>query len=131
MIRQEIGQQAVEPKKVEAMETDLKANPPRPFDLTRRLTVFISEVQFVEPRLSNAVLSSRKIRLPPHFLKFNNAALRKEIKSTLRIPVDFSEKLDVTFNSHLGEEKLTKSKLKRSTSLPGLDFKPWTRRGKG
>ncbi|MHA6346570.1 hypothetical protein [Roseivivax sp. CAU 1761] len=43
---QEIGHEALRPTRVEEMEADLKANPPRPFDLTRRLTVFVSEVQF-------------------------------------------------------------------------------------
>jgi hypothetical protein len=42
--RQEIGHQALSPAKVEKMESDLKANPPRPFDLTRRLTVVIAHL---------------------------------------------------------------------------------------
>ena len=100
----EIGQTALEPSKVERMEADLKANPPRPFDLTRRLTVFVSEVQFVELRLTNAMLSSRKIRLLPHFLKFEDAGLRQNIESSLKIPIDLTTKLDVEFESHRGIE---------------------------
>ena len=102
----EIGQKALEPGKVEIVELDLKANPPRPFDLTRRLTVFVTEVQFVDLRLTNAILSSRTIRLPPHFLKFEDDGLRQLIKSSLKLPFDFSKELDVRFESHRGNEIL-------------------------
>lgn len=132
-VQHEIGDKALEPKKVEAMEADLKANPPRPFDLTRRLTVFVSEVQFVELRLSNAVLSSREIRLPTRFLKFNDAALRKDIKSTLKIPVDLSEKVEVSFTSHLGKErmKVNEADLKRLRDVVEQRFfYEWKGRGK-
>jgi len=132
-VHQEIGEKALETKKVEAMEADLKANPPRPFDLTRRLTVFVTEVQFVELRLSNAVLSTREIRLPPHFMKFDDAALRKDIKSTLKIPIDLSEKLEVTFTSHLVEEKLkvNEADLKRLRYVIEQSFfYEWKGRGK-
>ncbi|MCX7347877.1 MAG: hypothetical protein NTU78_19530, partial [Alphaproteobacteria bacterium] len=132
-IQQEIGHQALAPKKVEAMEANLNANPPRPFDLTRRLTVFVTEVQFVDLRLTNALLSSREVRLPPHFLKFNDARLRQDVKSTLKIPINLSEKLEVGFTSHLGEEKLKVSE----ADLKGLRdlieqryFYEWKGRGK-
>jgi len=91
---------------VDERKADLKANPPRPFDLIRRLTVFVSEVQFVELRLRNAILSSRKTRLLPHFLKLEDPGLRQEIETTLKILVDLTNKLDVTFESCRGEEKL-------------------------
>ena len=117
---QEIGQAALEPSKVEKMEADLKANPPRPFDLTRRLTVFVSEVQFVELRLTNAMLSSRKIRLLPHFLKFEDAGLRQDIESSLRIPIDLTKQLDVTFESHRGNEILPEVESKEPKKLENL-----------
>lgn len=130
---QEIGNEALEPTKVEKMEADLRANPPRPFDLTRRLTVFISEAQFVELRLTNAILSSRKIRLLPHFLKFEDAGLRQEIESTLKIPVDLTTKLDVTFASYRGPEKLkiSEADLKRERdAIERTFFYDWKGRGK-
>ena len=130
---QEIGHQALASVKVEKMEADLKANPPRPFDLTRRLTVFVSEVQFVELRLTNAVLSSRKIRLMPHFLKFEDAGLRRDIESTLKIPVDLSSKFEVSFWSYRGRETLTISEadLKRERdAIERTFFYDWKGRGK-
>lgn len=129
----EIGHQALNPVKVEKMEADLKANPPRPFDLTRRLTVFVSEVQFVELRLTNAVLSSRKIRLQPHFLKFEDAGLRRDIESTLKIPVDLSSKLEATFESYRGPEtlKISETDLKRERdAIERTFFYDWKGRGK-
>jgi hypothetical protein len=47
----EVGLMGMEPERVAQMEADLKKNPPRPFDLTRKLTVFVTEVQFIELRV--------------------------------------------------------------------------------
>ena len=97
---QEIGLTAFETEKVKDMEADLEANPPRPFDLTRRLPVFVSEVQFVELRLKNALLSSKKIVFPRHFLKFEDIGLREHTESSLKIPINLFEELSVKFESH-------------------------------
>src|SRR5262249_19540775 len=35
----EVGNTALEPAKVQAMQANLKANPPKPFDITRKLNV--------------------------------------------------------------------------------------------
>jgi hypothetical protein len=52
----EVGVMGMEPKRVAQMEADLKTNPPGPFDLTRKLRVFVTEVQFIELRVPNAYL---------------------------------------------------------------------------
>jgi len=49
----EVGNKALEPAKVERMQTDLEANPPKPFDITRKMNVFTSKVQYVEFSASN------------------------------------------------------------------------------
>jgi hypothetical protein len=102
------------------MEADLKANPPRPFDLTRRLTVFVSEVQFVELRLTNAMLSSRKIWLRPNFLKFEDAGLQQNIESSLKIPIGLTEQLEVMFESHRGIEILPEVEGKEAKKLENI-----------
>lgn len=130
---QEIGQEALEHTKAEKIEADLKANPPRPFDLTRRMTVFVSEVQFVELRLTNAVLSSRKIRLLPHFLKYEDAGLQQYIESTLKIPIDLATKLKVTFESYRGKEEneISETDLKKERDdIERTFFYDWKSRGK-
>jgi hypothetical protein len=45
------GDQALEPDKVAQMQANLQTNPPKPFDITRRMNVFSSRVQ--------------RLRLPP------------------------------------------------------------------
>ena len=102
----EVGVTGMEPERVAQMEADLKQNPPRPFDLTRRLTVFVTEVQFIELRFENATFGSRRIRLPPSFQKLEDEALRRNIDSSLKIPIDLTTKLDISIKSHRGDETL-------------------------
>lgn len=95
----EIGVFGIEPERVAELQADLKRNPPRPFDLTRRLTVFTSEVQFVELRIVNAEFSKKKIRLPPQFQRFENEGLRQKVEARLSIPMDFNRPLEVSIAS--------------------------------
>lgn len=53
----EIGNAALDPAKLAAMQTDLERNPPAKFDLTRRLQVFSSRVVYVEFEMSGFSLS--------------------------------------------------------------------------
>ena len=39
------------------MVADLKTNPPHPFDLTRKMRAFVTEVQFIELRVLNATFA--------------------------------------------------------------------------
>ena len=57
----EIGVMGMEPERVVQMQADLAVNPPKPFDLTRRLTVFTSAVEFVDLKVSNYKLSKRRV----------------------------------------------------------------------
>ena len=91
----EVGLIGMAPERVDQMEADLKTNPPRPFDLTRRLTVFVTEVQFIELRVPNATFSSRKIKLPPSFQKLENPDLRRDIEQNLKIPIDLATFFDL------------------------------------
>lgn len=91
----EIGAAALEPKKVEAMQQDLKHNPPKPFDITRKLNVFTSRVQYVEFSASNYRLSTRQIPLPPELLDVSNADLKAQITSRIRTPLEGVGKVEV------------------------------------
>jgi hypothetical protein len=64
----EIGVTGMEPERVAQMQADLTANPSKPFDLTRRLTVFTSAVEFVDLKVSNYKLSKRRVSLPQEFV---------------------------------------------------------------
>ena len=46
------------------MQENLKANPPKPFDITRKMNIFSSLVQYVEFSVSNYQLTTRQIPLP-------------------------------------------------------------------
>ena len=74
----EIGVSGMEPERVKQMAADLKANPPLPFDLTRRLRVFTAAAEFVELKVSNYKLSKRRVTLPEEFVSVDDAALRNE-----------------------------------------------------
>ena len=82
----EIGNEALEPGTIEEMEEDLKSSPPLPVDLTRQLKLFVSEVQSVELRLTNALLSKKTIRQPADFLRLDDDGLRQRIESLRKIP---------------------------------------------
>lgn len=102
----EIGVIGMKPERVAQMQDDLKTNPPQPFDLTRRLKVFMSEVQFIDLRIPNAMFNSRKIKLPPSFQKFENEDLRRNIESSLRIPIDLKGNVEIKIKSWRGDETL-------------------------
>jgi hypothetical protein len=95
----EIGNTALEPAKVQAMQADLNANPPRPFDITRRLNVFTSKVQYVEFSASNYRLTTRQIPLPQELVDIADDDLKTRISSRIRAPLDGIGKLDVTINT--------------------------------
>ena len=83
---QEIGTEALTPNRAEALEQDLKINPPQAFDVARALRVFSSRVQYVELEVANYRLSSRQVQLPPELLNITDDELRKRISSRIRTP---------------------------------------------
>ncbi len=102
----EVGDKALEPAKVQEMQSNLKANPPRPFDITRKLNVFSSRVQYVEFSASNYRLTTRQIRLPPEFVDFADDDLKNRITSRIRAPFDGIGKLDIVLDHHGEQETL-------------------------
>jgi hypothetical protein len=96
--RPEVGQKALEPTKVQEMQSNLKANPPKPFDITRKLNVFSSKVQYVEFSASNYRLTTRQIPLPPELVDVADDDLKKRITGRIRAPFDGIGKVDVTLD---------------------------------
>ena len=64
----EVGDTALSPTKVAEMQSNLKANPPKPFDITRKMNIFTSRVQYVEFSVSNYQLTTRQSRCLPNSL---------------------------------------------------------------
>ena len=92
----EVGVTGMEPGRVAQMTEDLKTNPPLPFDLTRKLRVFTSAVEFVELKVSNYKLSKRRVSLPKEFVRVDNTRLKKRISSQIRAPLDEIDSQKVT-----------------------------------
>jgi hypothetical protein len=103
----EVGSKALEPAKVHKMQSDLKANPPKPFDITRKMNVFTSKVQYLEFSASNYRLATRQIPLPPELVDVADDDLRKRISSRIRAPLDGIGKLEITID-HDGKSESIK-----------------------
>ncbi len=84
----EVGVTGMEPARVAQMTADLKNNPPKPFDLTRKLRVFTAAAEFVELKVSNYQLSKRRVTLPDEFVGVGDATLRERISGQIRAPFD-------------------------------------------
>lgn len=129
----EVGMTAMEPDRVAEMANDLKANPPHPFDLSRKLKVFITHVQFIELRIANATFSTRKIQLPQSFQKFKDEALRNNINASLNIPIDLETELEISIDSHRGPETFTVNEeiiIQERREIESTFFYDWKGRGK-
>lgn len=84
----ELGREALEPAHVEAMQADLEANPPKPFDIARKLNVFSSKVQYVEFSATNYRLTTRRIPLPQDLVDVADQDLRNRISSRIQAPFE-------------------------------------------
>jgi len=83
----EIGNAALDPDKVKAMQADLERNPPTKFDIARRLQVFTSRVVYMEFEIKSFALSRKQVPLPEDFNTVRNANLQAQISSRLRAPM--------------------------------------------
>ena len=91
----EVGHSALLPAKVQEMQENLKANPAKPFDITRKMNVFTSKVQYVEISVSNYQLTTRQISLPEELVDVADDDLRQRISGRIRPPFDDIGKLDI------------------------------------
>ncbi|WP_076534486.1 hypothetical protein [Gemmobacter megaterium] len=102
----EIGGGSLSVERVAQVQADLKQSPPLPVDLTRRLNVFMSRVQYVELKAKGYQLSKRRAELPPEFVGLASADLRDRVTGRIRTPMDGIGKLPVTIDISGKEEKL-------------------------
>jgi len=95
----EVGNTALSPAKVAEMQANLQANPPKPFDITRKMNIFTSRVQYVEFSVSNYQLTTRQIPLPPELVDVADDDLKNRITSRIRAPFDGIGKLEIKLES--------------------------------
>jgi hypothetical protein len=101
----ELGTEALDPEKVQKMQSSLKANPPKPFDIARKMNIFSSKVQYVEFSASNYRLAKRQIPLPAALINVADNNLKDSITSRIQAPFDGIGKLDIIIGE--GEETET------------------------
>lgn len=102
----EIGGSSLSVERVEQVQADLKQNPPLPVNLTRRLNVFMSRVQYVELKAKGYQLSKRRAELPPEFVGLASADLRDRVTGRIRTPMDGIGKLRVRIDIDRTVEEL-------------------------
>jgi hypothetical protein len=64
----EIGQKALTPQDVEAIQKNIDENPPEPFDLTQKARVFSSRLQYVEFTVEKYQLTRQTVPIPAHLM---------------------------------------------------------------
>lgn len=64
----EIGKKALTPKDVEAIKKNVDANPPEPFDLTRKAYVYSSRLQYVEFTVEKYQLTRQTVPIPAYLM---------------------------------------------------------------
>ena len=89
------------------MQSNLKANPPKPFDITRKMNIFTSRVQYVEFSVSNYQLTTRQIPLPGELVDVADDDLKKRITSRIRAPFDAIGKLEIKIESEGKSETIS------------------------
>tara|TARA_R110002051_G_scaffold30487_1_gene70513 strand:- start:19004 stop:20362 length:1359 start_codon:yes stop_codon:yes gene_type:complete len=101
----EIGRETLSHQRVTEVQEDLKRTPPLPVDLTRKLNVFITRVQYVELKAKGYQLSRRRAELPSDFVGMANGDLKDRVTGRIRTPLDGVGKLEVTIK--IGEKEET------------------------
>lgn len=102
----EIGRDSLSVERVAKVQEDLKQNPPLPVDLTRKLNVFITRVQYVELKAKGYQLSRRRAELPKEFVGMASDDLKERVTGRIRTPLDGIGKLNVEIEVQGKKEKL-------------------------
>lgn len=82
----EIGTVALIPERIEETKKDLDTNQPQDFDVSRKLRMFSSQVEYVELSVTNYRLSTGKVKLPKEFGMANDKKLRDQISAQMTSP---------------------------------------------
>ena len=96
-----IGMDGAERREVKDVADDLAANPPLKFDVARHVRVFNAYLEFVDFRLSNALLDRRIVPLPTDLLGIKDADARRKLRATFRL----IEPDDELSGQHLMEDR--------------------------
>ncbi len=81
----EIGAAVLSEWDIEKIDIELKANPPRKFDATRKVRVYQGYIQFVELSLSGCRLTGQTVTIPKYLVGIDDNNLRDRVKATCRM----------------------------------------------
>ena len=76
--KSEIGSEIIDDKKIDEVKKNLKANPPKPFNISRIEKVFNSKIQFVEFKLEHYQLSKMIAPIPPDLLGISDDEILRD-----------------------------------------------------
>lgn len=82
----EIGSNDLSPAKLSALHKDLEANPPQAFELSRKVWMVSSKVEYVELSVTNYRLGTGKVDLPSEFQTVIDPKLRERIMGKIATP---------------------------------------------
>lgn len=82
----EIGSKDLAPAELTALHEDLRANPPQAFELSRKVWMISSKVEYVELSVTNYRLGTRKVDLPAEFQTVSDPKLRERIMGKIATP---------------------------------------------
>lgn len=107
-----VGTEKTCDKTINAVEEDLKNDPPVRFDLARRVRVFTSKFQFVELKLTGCFISRKKVQIPSYLL---GVAKDRELQSQLQAHFNLvnSQKLEVVDGERILSEDTLQTKRKK------------------
>lgn len=91
----EIGRSSLSVERVAETQENLRRTPPLPVDLTRKLRVFMSRVQYVELKVKGYQLGRRRAKLPEDFIDVASPELKRRVSGGIRTPIDGIGKIEV------------------------------------
>lgn len=103
-----IGLDPVQPARIEAVQADLKANPPVKFDLARKVRVFNSRFQFVEFEMTGCFLSKKKVPIPSSLM-----GLARDEQAQKRLHANFDLIGKAEFSAKAGDRTVSEESLRR------------------
>ena len=112
----EIGLDPAKAPDIAAVKKDLEVNPPQQFDVSQKVRVFNSRIQYVDFNFTGYQLSRKEVTIPPTLLGLaDNKELAERWQNYFRI---FGERSDFQWKArvknewkHIGEEVVTEKTL--------------------
>ena len=106
-----LGNQALDPDRLAAVTEDLKANPPRKFDVARTERLFNAMFQFVEFELHDTFLERKKVQIPSEFMGLaRDEHTKRLLRATFQL-VDKDDKLLSGDRLHVIKRRIIKNYL--------------------